>query len=82
MLGKISRRRRARVVLPLEEQPEKATMRAFSSGMLVVRERCSWKWKCLVKCLVRLITGWKSPKPEIWGWQTLRWPLECNKLSN
>lgn len=29
----MSRRRRARVVLPLEEQPERATMRAFLSAI-------------------------------------------------
>lgn len=37
MLGKMSRRSRASVVLPLEEQPERATMRAFLSAMAVVR---------------------------------------------
>jgi hypothetical protein len=35
----MSRSSRASVVLPLEEQPERATMRAFLSAMLVVRER-------------------------------------------
>lgn len=34
VLGKMSRRIRASVVLPLEEQPERATMSAFVSDIL------------------------------------------------
>ena len=40
MLGKMSRRRRARVDLPLDEQPEMATMSAFLSAMAAALRGC------------------------------------------